>query len=330
MTVQPGFIGCPGDALARATETAAIAAMAQVGRGDEKAADLAAARAMRAALANLPLHSRIVVGESEILDEDYEPVLAAGQVYGAENGPEFDVALDALEGATIAAKAKANALTVIAAGPRGSFLPVPDIYMDKLAIGPGYPQDLVDLDAPAGENAIRLAKHKGVDVTEITACVLDRPRHEAIITDLRLAGARVNLIGDGDVAAVIHTAMRNCEIDMYVGQGGAPMGVLAAAALKCVGGQFQGRLVFRAPHDKAKAERAGLETNGRRYSVDDLVSEDCVFAATGVTRGLLLDSVRVSNNVVRTHSLVMASETGLTRWIRSERPFEEATSGRDG
>ncbi len=313
------LVGCLSDALSRVTERAAIAAWSMVGRGDEQAADLAAARAMKSALNGLAVRGHIIVGETEILD-DYEAILASGESFGAEDGMEFDFALDALEGTTIAAKAKANALTVIAAAPRGGFLPVPDIYMEKLAIGPGHARDVVDLDAPAGENAERLARSKGVNVREITVCVLDRPRHQPIIADLRRVGARVNLIGDGDVAAVINTSMGTSGIDMYAGEGGAPMGILAAAALKCVGGQMQGRLVYRNNSDKLAAEAAGISDLERRYQVDDLVNSLAVFSATGVTKGSLLDGVRQEGDFYHTHSLIMRSETGEVRDLRSRIP----------
>jgi fructose-1,6-bisphosphatase II / sedoheptulose-1,7-bisphosphatase len=230
------------------------------------------------------------------------------------------VALEALEGTTLAAKAMPNALAVIAAAPRGGLLKAPDLYMEKLAIGPGYERGVVDLDADAGENAIRLARAKGVPVREITACVLDRPRHEKIIADLRKAGARINLIPDGDVAAAINTAMPETAIDMYVGQGKAPEGVLAAAALLCVGGQMQARFVFRNEAEKYQAQRSGLENAGRRFELDDLVKGDVIFAATGVTKGELLDGARRTNGHVQTHTMLVLSTDGIVRTIRSATP----------
>jgi fructose-1,6-bisphosphatase II / sedoheptulose-1,7-bisphosphatase len=234
---------------------------------------------------------------------------------------ELDVALEALEGTTLTAKAMPNALAVIAAAPRGGLLQAPDLYMEKLAIGPGYEAGIVDLDADAGENAIRLARAKGVDVREITACVLDRPRHEKIINDLRKAGARINLIPDGDVAGAINTAMPETGIDMYVGQGKAPEGVLAAAALRCVGGQMQARFVFRNEAEKLQAQRGGLKDAGRRYNLDDLVSGDVIFAATGVTKGTLLDGAVRRRGAIETHTMLMSSADGVVRTIRSVSPL---------
>lgn len=302
-----------GFALAQATISAAIAAEATVGRGDEQSADVAAAKAMLATLSTLDIAARIVVGAGE------EGELRAGETVGA-GGAEIDLALDAMEGATLTAKAQANALCVIAATRRGGMMQVPDIYMEKLAIGPGYESGLVDLDAPPGENAERLAKAKGVSVRDITVCVLDRPRHDRIVADLRKAGARIALISDGDVAGVINTAISGTGIDMYVGQGGAPEGVLAAAALKCLGGQMQGKLVFRNEQDKAQARRAGIEDFNRRYQMDDLVQGDVVFAATGVTMGTLLDGVKRLGGAIESHSMMIASVDGALRKIRTATP----------
>lgn len=308
-----------GDALARVTERTAIAAEALVGRGDEQAADIAAAQAMRNALDDLPVHGRIVVGDPDVIaDDNY--VLPTGFEFGADDAPELDFALDPIEGSTIAAKAKANAISVIAAAPRGGFMPAPDIYMEKLAIGPGHDGDLLDLDAPAGEIALRLARSKGVDISEITACVLDRPRHEKIISDLRRAGARVNLIGDGDVAAVIQTALPENTVDMYAGEGGAPEGVLAAAALKCVGGQMLARLVIRSNEDRRLAEQAGVNELQQVYSVETMVTGTAVFAASGITRGPLLDGVTRTPAAFETHTLVMTSSDGVVRRVRSTMP----------
>lgn len=303
-----------GYAMAGATIAAAMAAEGWVGRGDEIGAERAAVAAMRDALAAIDFSGRVVVGE---VDGD---VLNVGAMVGTGGGLELDVALEALEGTTLTAKAMPNALAVIAAAPRGGLLQAPDLYMEKLAIGPGYDNGVVDLDADAGENAIRLAKAKGVDVREIVACVLDRPRHEKIIADLRKAGARINLIPDGDVAGVINTAMPETGIDMYVGQGKAPEGVLAAAALRCVGGQMQARFVFRNEAEKIQAQRAGLKDAGRRYAIDDLVSGDVVFAATGVTKGTLLDGAVRGRGVVETHTMLMSSADGVVRTMRSKTP----------
>lgn len=301
-----------GYSLLRATVIAAAAAEAMVGRGDEQAADEAAGRALQLALNEAEMTARIVVG-----DGDAEALLHVGEMLGQGGGPEIDIALDPLEGVTLTAKAMPGALVVVAAAPRGGLLQAPDIYMEKLAIGPGYERGVVDLDAPAGENAIRLAKAKGVDVRDITVCVLDRPRHEKIIADLRRVGVRINLIPDGDVAGVIYTAMAGAGIDMYVGQGGAPEGVLAAAALKCVGGQMQARLVFRNEQEKLAAHRAGVIDANRRYELNDLVSGETIFAATGVTSGGLLDGVKRMNGEIHAHSMIMSSADRTTRKIRS-------------
>ena len=305
--------------IARVTEAAAIASVKLVGRGDEKAADQAAVDAMRTALNRLDIRGRIVIGEGE---RDEAPMLYIGEEVGAGVGPEVDIALDPLEGTTLTAKAMSNALAVVAFSPRGGMLNAPDTYMDKIAIGPGYARGVIDLDASPADNVRSLAKAKGVDPSDITACVLDRPRHSAIIDALRGLGARVNLITDGDVAGVIHTADPSTGVDIYIGSGGAPEGVLACAALKCVGGQFQGRLVFRNDDERARARRLGLADAdfGRKYELDDLVKGDAVFAATGVTDGDLLDGVRLGGGWVRTSTLVMVSATGTIREIRMRRP----------
>ncbi len=304
-----------GHAMAGATIAAAAAAEGWVGRGDEQAAEAAAAAAMREALNAINFAGHVVVGEMDI------SILNVGEKVGTGTGIELDIALEALEGTTLTAKAMPNALAVIAAAPRGGLLQTPDLYMEKLAIGPGYERGVVDLDADAGENAIRLAKAKGVDVREITACVLDRPRHEKIIADLRRAGARINLITDGDVAGVINTAMPETGIDMYVGQGKAPEGVLAAAALRCVGGQMQARFVFRSEAEKFQAQRSGLKDAGRRFSLEDLVSGDVIFAATGVTKGTLLDGAVRRRGAIETHTMLMSSADGVVRTMRSITPL---------
>lgn len=247
-------------------------------------------------------------------------MLYIGEEVGKETGPAIDVALDPLEGTTLTAKAMANSLAVLAFAPRGGLLHAPDTYMDKLAIGPGYDEGLVDLDAPAGDNVLKLARARGVKPEEIGVCVLDRPRHAAIIESLRAVGCRVVLISDGDVAGVIYTTDPETGIDMYVGSGGAPEGVLAAAALKCVGGQFQGRLVFRNDEERGRAERLGVTDFKRRYALHDLASQDAIFAATGVTNGTLLNGVKVSNGHVRTHSLVMNSATGTVSELKIKTP----------
>ncbi len=304
-------------AAARVTERAAISAAKLIGRGDEKAADQAAVDAMRSALNEMSMKGRIVIGEGE---RDEAPMLYIGEEVGLGSGPAIDIALDPLEGTTLTAKAMSNALAVLALAPRGGLLHAPDTYMDKLAIGPGYDKDIVDLDAPAGDNVLKLAKARGVKPEEIGVCVLDRPRHAAIIESLRAVGCRVVLISDGDVAGVIYTTDPETGIDMYVGSGGAPEGVLAAAALKCVGGQFQGRLVFRNDDERRRAERIGVTDFKRRYALNDLASTDAIFAATGVTNGTLLSGVKNSNGHVRTHSLVMNSATGTITELKTNAP----------
>ena len=302
---------------ARVAIAAAQAATKLAGRGDEKAADQAAVDAMRTALNAMVMKGRIVIGEGE---RDEAPMLYIGEEVGTGAGPEIDIALDPLEGTTLTAKAMANALAVIAFAPRGGLLHAPDTYMDKLAVGPGYDDDVVDLDAPADENVRRLAKAKGVDASDIGVCVLDRPRHESIIASLRKVGARVHLITDGDVAGVINCTEKDTGVDMYVGQGGAPEGVLAAAALKCVGGQFQGRLVFRNDDERARADRAGVTDLKSRYKLNELVSKDAIFVATGVTNGALLDGVRFKKGFAHTHTLVMNSATRMVAELKVKRP----------
>jgi|SRR5215217_13628 len=301
----------------RVTEAAAVAAWSLVGRGDEKAADQAAVDAMRNALNELPIDGVIVIGEGE---RDEAPMLYIGEKVGS-GGPRIDIALDPLEGTTLTAKAMANALAVMAWAPAGTLLNAPDTYMDKIACGPGYPEGVIDLDASAGDNAKAIAAAKGVDVSEITVCVLDRPRHAEMINSLRSVGARVYLITDGDVAGVINTADPETGVDLYVGQGGAPEGVLACAALKCVGGQFQGRLVFRNADERARAARLGITELDRKYSLNEIVRADAIFAMTGVTTGALLDGIRFEDGKVHTHSLVMNSSTRTVREVRMKRPL---------
>ena len=300
----------------RVTEAAAVAAWSLAGRGDEKAADQAAVDAMRTALNELSIDGVIVIGDGE---RDEAPMLYIGEKVGRGGGPRIDIALDPLEGTTLTAKAMANALAVMAWAPAGTLLNAPDTYMDKIACGPGYPKGIIDLDASAAENAQALAKAKGVTASEITVCVLDRPRHAEIIASLRSAGARVHLITDGDVAGVMNTADPETGIDLYVGQGGAPEGVLACAALKCVGGQFQGRLVFRNADERARADRLGIKDLDKKYDLHEMVRSDAIFAATGVTKGALLDGVRFAGGFVTTHSLVMNSATHTVRDVRMKR-----------
>jgi fructose-1,6-bisphosphatase II / sedoheptulose-1,7-bisphosphatase len=304
-------------AAVRVTEIAAIAASALVGRGDEMAADQAAVDAMRTALNDLEIDGEIVIGEGE---RDEAPMLYIGEKVGRGGGAEIDIALDPLEGTTLTAKAKGNALAVMAWAPRGTLLNAPDTYMDKIACGPGLPPGVIDLDKSPAENVAALAKAKGVAAAEITVCILDRPRHAEIIAAVRAAGARVALIGDGDVAGVINTADPDTGIDLYLGQGGAPEGVLACAALKCVGGQFQGRLVFRNADERARARKVGIADFDKKYDLHEMVRADAIFAATGVTKGALLDGVRLKSGFVHTHSLVMNSATHTVREVRMRRP----------
>ncbi len=302
------------DAMVRVTEKAAIAAETLAGRGDEKAADAAAVDAMRTAFNAVDFKGRVVIGEGE---RDEAPMLYIGEEVGTGNGPEIDIALDPLEGTTLTAKAMANALAVLAIAPRGGLLFAPDTYMQKIAIGPGYEEGVIDLDATPAENITELAKAKGVDVSAMTACVLDRPRHAEIIESLREAGARIHLISDGDVAGVINTTNPSTGIDMYVGSGGAPEGVLAAAALKCVGGQMQGRLVFRNDDERRRADRTGITDYDKKYSLHELASGETVFCATGVTKGGLVDGVVRNGANIETDTLVMSSADGMVRKIKS-------------
>ena len=302
----------------RVCEAAAIAAWKLVGRGDEKAADQAAVDAMRTALNDLDIDGEIVIGEGE---RDEAPMLYIGEKVGKGGKAKIDIALDPLEGTTLTAKAMANALAVMAWAPKGTLLNAPDTYMDKIDCGPGYPPGVIDLDKTPAENVQALAKAKGVDPSEITVCVLDRPRHADIIASVRSAGARIYLITDGDVAGVINTTDPETGIDLYVGSGGAPEGVLACAALKCVGGQFQGRLVFRNADERARAARVGITDLDKKYDLHEMVRADAIFAATGVTGGPLLDGVRRQGGFLYTHSLVMNSTTRTAREVRMKRPL---------
>jgi fructose-1,6-bisphosphatase II / sedoheptulose-1,7-bisphosphatase len=297
----------------RVTEAAAIAASHLVGRGDERAADQAAVEEMRKALNDLPIDGTVVIGEGE---RDEAPMLYIGERVGA-GGTPVDIALDPLEGTTLTAKALPNALTVIAIAEKGSLLNAPDTYMDKIAIGPGFPDGVVDLDADPYDNIVALARAKGVKPSEITVCVLDRPRHAAIIESVRRAGSAVRLITDGDIAGVIATSDPTTGVDLYIGQGGAPEGVLAAAALRCVGGQIQARLVFRNEDEKQRATRLGITNFQRKYTMLDLAGGDVVFAATGVTDGSMLEGVHRQGEFVSTTSILMRSGTHTVRWIKA-------------
>jgi len=304
--------------MVRVTEKAAIAASKLIGRGDEKAADAAAVEAMRRAFDKLYIDGTVVIGEGE---RDEAPMLYIGEKVGGApgKGPKIDIALDPLEGTTITAKAGPNALAVLAAAEEGNLLNAPDTYMDKIAVGPGYPEGVIDLAKSPTDNVRAVAAAKGVEPSDIIVCVLDRPRHESLIAELRALGCGVVLIGDGDVAGVIAVTDENTTIDMYMGQGGAPEGVLAAAALRCVGGQFNGRLVFRNDDEKARAAKWGIEDLDRIYKLEDLAKGDCIFAATGVTSGSLLEGVkRRKGGRMTTESVVMRSSSGTVRWIKSE------------
>lgn len=302
--------------LVRVTEAAAIAASRFVGRGDEQAADAAAAEAMHAALNALKINGTVVIGEGE---RGEAPLLYIGEKIGAGKGPKFDVALDPLEGMTITAKGGPNALAVVALAGAGHLLHAPDTYMSKIAIGAGYPEGVIDLDNSVAENISNLADARGVAVGEIMACVLDRPRHGEIIKQLRALGCGVTLIPDGDVAGAIAPTNPETGIDILMGEGGAPEGVLAAAALRCTGGQFQGRLVFRNEDEKARARRAGIKDLDRKYSLQDLSSGDVIFAATGVTDGSFLKGVRRSSGGgLSTHSVVMRAASRTVRWVTTD------------
>ena len=305
--------------LARVSEAAALASAKLVGRGDEKAADQAAVNAMRTQLNLLDIAGVVVIGEGE---RDEAPMLYIGEEVGTGNGPGVDIALDPLEGTTLTAKDMPNALTVIAMGPRGSMLHAPDVYMDKLAIGPGYPTDTVTLDMTPGERVHALAKAKGCDASDVTVCVLERPRHEEIISGIRATGASIRLITDGDVAGVMHCAEPGTGIDMYMGSGGAPEGVLAAAALKCMGGQIYGRLLFRNDDEKGRASKAGITDLDRIYARDEMVTQDVIFAATGVTSGSLLPAVEREPGWLTCETLLMRSKTGSVRRMNYRTPIE--------
>ncbi len=304
--------------MVRVTEAAAIAASRLTGRGDNDAADAAAVEAMRAALNELPMDGTVVIGEGE---RDEAPMLFIGEKVGSAQGegPAIDIALDPLEGTTITAKAGPNALAVLAIAEQGCLLNAPDVYMDKIAIGPGYPEGTISLDKSPTDNVRALAAAKGVDPGEIIACVLDRPRHASLIEELRALGCGIMLIPDGDVAGVIATTDPDTTVDIYMGSGGAPEGVLAAAALRCVGGQIQGRLLFRNDDERGRAHRWGIEDLDRIYKLEDMARGDCIFAATGVTDGSLLTGVkRRKGGCIETESIVMRASSGTVRRVRTE------------
>jgi fructose-1,6-bisphosphatase II / sedoheptulose-1,7-bisphosphatase len=302
--------------IARVTERAAVAAARLRGRGDEKAADQAAVDAMRREMNKLPIIGTVVIGEGE---RDEAPMLFIGEKIGAGHGPKVDIAVDPLEGTTLCAKNMAGAIATMAMAEGNSLLNAPDVYMERIAIGPGYAKGVVDLDAPAEENIRALAKAKGVKPSDITALILERPRHADLVAAVRRSGASVRFISDGDVAGVIHTAdPETTGIDIYLGIGGAPEGVLAAAALACIGGQIQGRLVLDTDEKRARAAKMGIKDPRKKYEMEDMVRGDCVFAATGVTTGSLLEGVRFKKGLVETETVVMRAATGTVRWIRAE------------
>jgi fructose-1,6-bisphosphatase II / sedoheptulose-1,7-bisphosphatase len=302
--------------IVRVTERAAVSAARLRGRGAEKAADQAAVDAMRRELNKLPIDGTVVIGEGEL---DEAPMLFIGEEVGTKKGPKVDIAVDPLEGTTLCAKNMPGAIATVAMADEGTLLHAPDVYMEKIAIGPGYPKGVVDLDAPAGDNILKLAKAKGVRPENITALILDRPRHADIIAAVRKVGAAVRLITDGDVAGVIHTAEPDSTgVDIYLGVGGAPEGVLAAAALRCIGGQMQCRLVLDTEERRERAAKMGVTDPRKRYEIEDMVKGDCLFAATGVTDGAMLRGVRFRKDIIETETVVMRSVTGTVRRILAE------------
>ncbi len=298
----------------RVTEAAALSASRLMGRGDEKAADQAAVDAMRKALNSLNIDGTVVIGEGE---RDEAPMLYIGEKVGSGEGTKVDIALDPLEGTTITAKGGANALAVIAMAESGNFLNAPDVYMDKISVGPGLPAGVVDLDETPEKNLKNLAKARSCDISDLLVCILDRPRHSDLIAKVRASGARIMLITDGDVSGVIATAQPDSGVDIYMGSGGAPEGVLAAAALRCIGGQMQGRLLFRNDDEKGRARKLGITDLNRKYSMLDLAKGNVMFAATGVTNGAMLKGVRRTPHGAVTHSLVMRSKSGTVRYVEA-------------
>jgi fructose-1,6-bisphosphatase II / sedoheptulose-1,7-bisphosphatase len=302
--------------IVRVTERAAVAAARLRGRGAEKSSDQAAVDAMRRELNKLPIDGTVVIGEGEM---DEAPMLFIGERVGTKAGPKVDIAVDPLEGTTLCAKNMPGAIATVAMAEGGTLLHAPDVYMDKIAIGPGYPKGVVDLDAPAGQNILNLAKAKGVPPEAITAMILDRPRHADLIAAVRKVGAAVSLITDGDVAGVIHTAeSQKTGIDIYLGIGGAPEGVLAAAALRCIGGQMQARLVLDTEEKRERSAKMGIKDPRKKYQIEDMVRGDCLFAATGVTDGAMLHGVAFGKAIIETETVVMRSTTGTVRWIKAE------------
>ena len=306
--------------VVRVTEAAALSASKWMGRGDEKAADQAAVDSMRIALNGMDIEGTVVIGEGE---RDEAPMLYIGEKVGSGKGPKIDIALDPLEGTTICATGGPNALAVIAMAVDGGFLNAPDVYMDKIAIGPGLEKDIVNIDNTPQSNLQNLAKAKKLDISDLVVCILDRPRHEELISKTREAGARIMLISDGDVAGVIATASKDTGVDMYVGSGGAPEGVLAASALRCIGGQMWGRLTFRNNDERNRADRLGILDYNKIYSLNELAHGEVMFAATGVTDGSMLRGVRRWSSGASTQSIIMRSKTGTVRTISAEHNFSK-------
>jgi fructose-1,6-bisphosphatase II / sedoheptulose-1,7-bisphosphatase len=307
--------------IVRVTERAAVSAARLRGRGQEKAADQAAVDAMRRELNRLPIDGTVVIGEGEL---DEAPMLYIGEKVGTKAGPRVDIAVDPLEGTTLCAKNMPGAIATLAMADAGTLLHAPDVYMEKIAIGPGYPKGVIDLDAPADENILNLAKAKGVKPEGITAILLDRPRHAEIIAAVRKTGAAVSLISDGDVAGVIHCAEPKTGIDIYLGIGGAPEGVLAAAALRCIGGQMQTRLVLDTEERRERSLKMGIKDPKKKYQIEDMVKGDCLFAATGITTGAMLTGVKFDKQVIETETVVMRSVTGTVRRVLAEhRQFDK-------
>jgi len=308
--------------VVRVTEAAALAASRQMGRGDEKAADQVAVDAMRTALNSLSIEGTVVIGEGE---RDEAPMLYIGEKVGLGEGPKIDIALDPLEGTTITAKGLTNSLAVVAMAEHGGFLNAPDVYMDKIAVGGGLPDGVVDLDQTPKENLKSLANAKKVDVEDLVVCILDRPRHEELIAKVREAQARIMLISDGDISGVMATSEQSSGVDLYLGSGGSPEGVLAASALRCIGGQMQGRLLFRNDDERDRARKWGIEDLARKYGMEDLAHGDVMFAATGVTNGTMLKGVRRFSGGAMTHSMVMRSRSGTVRYIEAVHNFDRKT-----
>ena len=313
--------------VVRVTEAAALAASNWMGKGDEKAADQAAVDAMRVALNGLDIDGTVVIGEGE---RDEAPMLYIGEKIGTGKGPKIDIALDPLEGTTICATGGANALAVVAMAVDGGFLNAPDVYMDKISVGPNLPNDVVDLESKPDINLRNLAKAKNVDLSDLVVCILNRPRHEEMIAKTREAGAKIMLITDGDVAGVISTATEDTGVDIYMGSGGAPEGVLAAAALRCIGGQMSGKLIFRNQDEKTRAIGLGISDFNKIYSLHELAHGEVMFAATGVTDGSMLQGVRRKNLGATTNSIIMRSKTGTVRTILATHDFSKKTNSSFG